>query len=259
MIALHVEPGAATAYIKQVRRLAARYDNVFVVNNADRVIWSGASVVESLLHSMRALLRFEWDVFVNLSGADFPVRGASAIARALTPLAALNLVYGNYVAALGEPARSQLTRHVRETMLECRGSRAEPAYQYERGRKPPFNALANGHLWMVLERRFVGYVVQSARAQSLRRFFRLTRVPDEKFFLTTLLDAPHLRHTWMRRQTRFIEWLSAANHPITLRNDNKTFDSMRNSDRLFARKLSFTKSASLLARLAAAAMNDSRL
>ena len=55
---------------------------------------------------------------------------------------------------------------------------------------------------MVLSRRFVEHLIRSRRARALRRFFRLSRVSDEKFFLTALLNDDALRHSWLRLQVR---------------------------------------------------------
>lgn len=257
VFAVHVEPTASEAYVRAVQTIIGRWavqGNVFLVADADRVVWSGMSVVETILRSLRELLRFEWDLFVNLSGADFPIKSAADLHALLQPLRGRNTIWGNYVAAIDAQARRLLEAHIRDTVAECRG-KIEDVYKYERTHKPPFDALANAHLWMVLERQFCDYLVTDARAAALRRFFRLTRVPDEKFFLTTLLDSPRFRHSWLRVQTRYMQWIDGANHPITLRNDadNKTFATlMAQSDRLFARKFSFSKSKHLLARLYAA-------
>ncbi len=257
VFAVHVEPTASEAYMRTVQLIIdrwAEHGNVFVVADADRVVWSGMSVVETILRSLRELMRFEWDLFVNLSGADFPIKSAAALHALLQPLRGRNTIWGNYVAAVDEQARRLLEAHIRDTVAECRG-KIEDIFKYDRAQKPPFDALANAHLWMVLERQFCDYLVTDARAAVMRRFFKLTRVPDEKFFLTTLLDSPRFRHSWLRVQTRYMQWIDGANHPVTLRNDadNKTFATLSSqSDRLFARKFSFSKSKHLLARLFAA-------
>jgi hypothetical protein len=224
---------------------------VFLVADADRVVWSGASVVDTIVRSLRELLRFEWDLFINLSGADFPIKSHADRRAALQFLLEHNTIWGNYVAAVDDGARKILEEHVRDTVAECRG-KVEDVFKYDRTDKLPFDALATAHLWMVLERQFCEYLATDARAAALRRFFRLTRVPDEKYFLTTLLDSPRFRHTWLRSQTRYMQWIDGANHPVTLRNDaeNKTFSTLlQQTDRLFARKFSYTKSRNLLARL----------
>jgi hypothetical protein len=260
--ALHVEPTASLAYRSAVELIAqewAAFGNVFLVADADRVVWSGASVVDTIVRSLRELLRFEWDLFINLSGADFPIKSHAGRRAALQFLLEHNTIWGNYVAAIDERARKILEEHVHDTVAECRG-KVEDVSKYDRTDKMPFDALANAHLWMVLERQFCEYVATDARAAALRRFFRLTRVPDEKYFLTTLLDSPRFRHTWLRSQTRYMQWIDGANHPVTLRNDaeNKTFATLlQQPDRLFARKFSFSKSRNLLARLFAE-LNEQR-
>lgn len=256
VFAIHVEPTSSPAYLAIVQQIVAQWadvGNVVLVSDADRVVWSGVSVVEALLRSLRSLLHFDWDLFVNLSGADFPIKSAGELQKRLRPLLGRNVLWGNYVAAVAPPARRQLEAHVRDSVAECRGS-VEDLYKYDRGTKPPFDALANAHLWMVLERHFCEYLVTDKRVGALLRFFKFTRVPDEKFFLTTLLDSRRFRHTWLRMQTRFMQWIDNANHPTSLTNDveNKTFHALLSSDKLFARKFSFTKSKHLLARLFAA-------
>jgi hypothetical protein len=260
VFAIHVEPTSSPAYLAIVQQIVAQWadvGNVLLVSDADRVVWSGMSVVDALLRSLRTLLQFDWDVFVNLSGADFPIKSAAELQQRLRPLLGRNVLWGNYVAAVASPARRQLEAHVRDSVAECRGG-VEDLYKYDRGTKPPFDALANAHLWMVLERNFCEYLVADKRVGALQRFFRFTRVPDEKFFLTTLLDSQRFRHTWLRMQTRFMQWIDNANHPLSLTNDaeNKTFHALLSSEKLFARKFSFTKSKHLLARLFAAVHSD---
>jgi hypothetical protein len=186
VFAIHVEPTSSPAYLAIVQQIVAQWadvGNVVLVSDADRVVWSGMSVVDALLRSLRTLLQFDWDLFVNLSGADFPIKSAAELQQRLRPLLGRNVLWGNYVAAVAPPARRQLEAHVRDSVAECRGS-VEDLYKYDRGTKPPFDALANAHLWMVLERHFCEYLVTDKRVGALQRFFKFTRVPDEKFFLT---------------------------------------------------------------------------
>lgn len=124
--AVHVEPTAAPAYRAVLADVVARHGrgghNVQLVAGARPVVWSGTSVVDGMLRGMRQLLRMSqrWELFVNLSGADFALHSADVLARRLAPLKRHNALWGNYVAATDQKTQTLLQKHVRETIVECR-------------------------------------------------------------------------------------------------------------------------------------------
>lgn len=62
---------------RQVHALAAQYPNVRVTPWRMATIWGGASLLTMYLRSMADLLAmrdWNWDFFINLSAADYPIR-----------------------------------------------------------------------------------------------------------------------------------------------------------------------------------------
>jgi len=78
------------------------------------------------------------------------------------------------------------------------------------------------------------------------KFFRNVRIPDELFFQTALMNSP-LREQIVNNNLRFTKWQSGSPHPEVL--TNESFEDLKGSPALFARKFDTEEDASILDRI----------
>jgi hypothetical protein len=100
-----------------------------------------------------------------------------------------------------------------------------------------------GGAYWSLTRRCIEYVEKYIEGHpQVVKFFQYTRIPEEMFFQTILLNSP-LRHTIVNDDLRYIAW-TRSRHPTILRSDD--YEKVRDSGKLFARKFDQTIDAAIL-------------
>ena len=103
-----------------------------------------------------------------------------------------------------------------------------------------------GSGWWALSRLAAEHVVDTAdRSPELVRYFRRTRVSDEIFFQTILMNSP-LSESIVNDDLRYLEWRNpaVAGGPAVLRRED--FASIERSPKLFARKFDVTQDSAIL-------------
>ena len=70
----HVDKGAEKKVKLAVEAVAGCFHNVFLAGEAIRVKWGSFSVLEAELVCMRALSKYKWKYFINLTGQEFPLK-----------------------------------------------------------------------------------------------------------------------------------------------------------------------------------------
>lgn len=248
--AIHVDAGAPRAWLANVleylddARFAA---NVFLMPQARSVVWSSIDVAQAALDGVRFLLgrsEREWDFFINLSGTDVALMRPEQLQRYLAERRGLNMLWANYFDSIN--ARQRAT-HIDATFAVCAERQRVVKTRYVKQEALWFMPV-KGQFWMTLTREFCEHVwSDSAQLQRATRFLGLSHVPDEKLFPSLLLASP-FRHTWLRVMDRYIEWESQANHPTVLQYPQH-WAKLTSGAFTFGRKVSFTHSKELLARL----------
>ncbi|KAI6660209.1 Xylosyltransferase 1-like [Oopsacas minuta] len=182
--------------------LQIKYDNVFVTNNRFRTMWGGVTLLEMVLSVMTEALwdiKWEWDYFMNLSGADFPLRTNQELTRLLGANMGENFL---------KPSSTDLDTFIKKqgishTFVQCDN------HMWKLGpRKLPDGVIFEGGSdWISLHRDFVEYVISADDiiVRELEVFYRHTLLPVESFFHTVLRNGIYC-HTFVKESLRLIHW-----------------------------------------------------
>ncbi|KAM6972774.1 xylosyltransferase 1 [Aplochiton taeniatus] len=173
---------------RQVQTLAAQYANVRVTPWRMATIWGGASLLTTYLRSMADLLAmrdWNWDFFINLSAADYPIRTNNQLVAFLTKYRDMNFIKSHG----RDNARFIRKQGLDRLFFEC------DTHMWRLGdRKIPEGiSVDGGSDWFLLNRVFVEYVVNSQDdlVTSMKRFYTYTLLPAESFFHTVLENSAH--------------------------------------------------------------------
>ncbi|XP_038841435.1 xylosyltransferase 1-like [Salvelinus namaycush] len=173
---------------RQVGALASQYSNVRVTSWRMSTIWGGASLLTMYLRSMDDLLKmadWNWDFFINLSGADYPIRTNEQLVGFLTKYRDMNFIKSH--------GRDN-TRFIRKQGLDRLFFECDTHMWRLGDRKIPEGiAVDGGSDWFLLNRMFVDYVINSEDelVVSMKRFYAYTLLPAESFFHTVLENSAH--------------------------------------------------------------------
>lgn len=271
---IHVDRKSPDDIHAGARALARRFPNVHVLPS--RIVnWSCWSMVDAELRGIRGLLNADssWEYLINLSGACFPLVSQEEV---LDRLADAGSIYMNHFdTARDNPYKVRWTRSY---YLEFQ-SRYKPYFFLPRWAavramdRIPINApykvprlrrrfpegatLYGGSQWMVLSREACHYALESAAARRFQAFFRFTRVPDESYFQTVLMNSP-LAEKVVNDNLRYIRWPEGwALHPETLTKDD--LPTLLSSGKLFARKFDPGLDPDVLARLTERVTREARV
>lgn len=246
--AVHVDSSSPRAWLVDVMLFLAqpRFANVFLMPAARGVVWSSIDVAQVALDGIRFLLaqNRQWDFFINLSGTDVALMHPEQLQRYLRSRRGLNMLWANYFDNINVRQRAT---HLDATFAVCAERERVVKTRYVKSEALWFMPV-KGQFWMTLTREFCEYLFSDApRLRRFVRFLGLSHVPDEKLFPSMLLASPY-RHTWLRVMDRYIEWESEANHPTTLVYE-RHYAALTSGHYIFGRKVSYTRSKELLARL----------
>ncbi|XP_034448532.1 xylosyltransferase 1-like [Hippoglossus hippoglossus] len=187
---------------REVLSLARQYPNVRVTPWRMSTIWGGASLLTMYLRSMEDLLNmtdWSWDFFINLSGADYPIRTNELLVSFLSKYRNMNFIKSHG----RDNARFIRKQGLDRLFYEC------DTHMWRLGdRKIPEGiAVDGGSDWFLLNRPFVDYVVNSRDelVGSMKRFYAYTLLPAESFF-HTVLENSALCGTMVDNNLRLTNW-----------------------------------------------------
>eukprot|EP00064_Thunnus_orientalis_P007048 superscaffoldBa00000761_g7067 len=173
---------------RQVHALAAQYPNVRVTPWRMATIWGGASLLTMYLRSMADLLAmrdWNWDFFINLSAADYPIRTNNQLVAFLSKYRDMNFIKSHG----RDNARFIRKQGLDRLFYEC------DTHMWRLGdRKIPEGiSVDGGSDWFLLNRMFVEYVINSKDnlVTNMKRFYAYTLLPAESFFHTVLENSAH--------------------------------------------------------------------
>lgn len=205
-----------------------------------RCYWGGFGMVAATLGAFDELLRRDasFDHAVLLSGQDYPLRPAVEIERFLGANTDRSYMTAARLPAIwpdGGLPRIERWHLVSPVVLHLR----LPWPRRVPGGLVPYG----GGAWICVSRAVVEYVTAFVRENpSVVRFFQHALHPDELFFQTIVMNSP-LAETVVDDHLRYIDWSSDPG-PATLGAGH--FESLLESDRLFARKFDVTVDPTIL-------------
>ncbi|PIB91483.1 beta-1,6-N-acetylglucosaminyltransferase [Caulobacter sp. FWC2] len=227
---VHVDANATPAVEAEIRDFLKSYPNAAMLES-QRALWGGYSLVDAELRGMEKLLEMnaDWEVFINLSGQDFPLMTQKSIKAFLARHRGQE-----FIKVLDQAvARPDTLDRVRKYVVELGGRIVNTPLtrRFPEGAKPYI-----GNQWMMVSRAFCAFVCRDPAAERFKAFYRNTFIADEGFFQTVMMNgAPH--GPIVSDDKRMIDWIPDGD--IKLRPRTYTAEdaaALIASGNLFARK-----------------------
>lgn len=234
--------------------LLRKIPRVELVTQKYRVLWGGVNHLRTiLLLAEEALKRGNLEYFHVISGQDYLIKPVSYIKRIFESNPA---EYMDYFEVVNSEWKSEWMKRIlyyglyeifnSKSFLGNKIITALIVLQQKLGfsRALPNLKLFGGSGWWSLSRSSVEYVMNyTERDLSLLKRLRFTFCADEIYFQTILMNSP-LKDKIVNNNLRFIDWTRRnGNFPANL--DESDFHSLKNSDKIFARKFEFPISEKL--------------
>jgi len=241
---IHVDSKSGAAVEDPLREAVADVENVHFVESRP-IHWAHFSIVDAVLRGLAALREhgLDPDQAVTTTGQDYPVAPPETIAARLSAAADRSFIQHSKLPNYDwwPNDRGGLDRFERVYVrLPRRGMTKTPL----RRRVPHGWQPYGGAMNLTLGRPHREYVLDLLdRDPRVRRYFRLTNLPDEGFFQTVLMNSP-LRDSVVDDNLLFTRWQPLANHPDTL--GVPDLDEVLASGKLFARKFDLRRDPGVL-------------
>lgn len=193
------------------------------------VVWGGFSIAQVMLEGIAQLLRMagDWDYFINLSGQCYLTKPVDAIVEFLAAQRGCNFIEvfdqeKEWPASLYRIRTYHL--EIASLFFNTRVRRSYPKYIRPYG----------GSNWLMLNRRFCEYLVNSPSSQRIIDFYRYAANPDELIVQTVIMNSP-FKDTVVRDNKRLILWdKERTSHPRVL--TLADWQTLVSGGHLFARK-----------------------
>jgi hypothetical protein len=240
---IHADANAGSAFEADIGAFLDDYPNAEMLDSKPAV-WGAYSLVDAELRGMAQLLRMgkDWEVFINLSGQDFPLKSQKAIRAYLARHRGTEFIKVLDQQKLRPDTMSRVTRLALE--LTDRMHQTQRIRPFIPGKRPYI-----GNQWMIVSRAFCEFVCHDPRATAYKDFYKNTFIADEGFFQTVMMNNP-VHGKIVSDDLRMIDWVPDG--PIKLR--PRTFttedaDALLESPALFARKFDASVDADILSLL----------
>ena len=219
-----------------------------------RILWGGFNHLNCILLLVKeALKRDDLEYFHVISGQDYLIKPVSYIKKIFENNSA---EYIDYFEVLSSKWESEWMKRISyygfyeifnsKSFLGNKIITVIIVLQRILGfsRALPNQKLYGGSGWWSLSRTSVEYVMNyTKRDPSLLKRLRFTFCADEIYFQTILMNSP-LKDKIVNNNLRFIDWTKRnGNFPANL--DESDFQSLADSDKIFARKFEFPVSEKL--------------
>ncbi|MCL1943337.1 MAG: beta-1,6-N-acetylglucosaminyltransferase [Candidatus Azobacteroides sp.] len=245
--------------------------NLFFIDKGKRikVFWGGISQVRAILLMMNEVIakNYNYKKVVLLSGADYPIKSNSYIHSFFDKYKYVNFIRGMNITKANHPKYNQcickyhffnfsfinkeITRGVRKILYIV--------VNYFFSKRNFINIdkytldIFHGSSWWALNMDFLIYVMENKKLRrSMDAYFRYSLASDEKFFHTIFFNSQYANTNTEGGGEPFYPATSKfANLHIIDQSLQKyftieDFEYIRNSDKLFVRKVSTEKSTELL-------------
>ncbi|XP_041643368.1 beta-1,3-galactosyl-O-glycosyl-glycoprotein beta-1,6-N-acetylglucosaminyltransferase-like [Cheilinus undulatus] len=174
---IHVDKKSSASAKSAIKSIVSCFPNVFMVSEAVTVVYSGWPRVQADINCMIDLYQIstKWKYFINLCGQDFPLKTNLEMVRSLQSLNG-----GNSLESEKMPQhkkwRFTYVHKIVNGDIKITETPKKP---------PPFNfPIQSGNAYIVVNRGFVGSVLEDRRIQALIEWSKDTYSPDEFLWAT---------------------------------------------------------------------------
>jgi hypothetical protein len=198
-----------------------------------RARWGSYGPIAVALDALRTAIHTPSGHVVLLSGQDYPVKPVEEIHDRLRELGDRSVMQHERfpVESWASICGGGYDRLQHYFWISTRWERSLPRLRRTiPGGRWPYG----GSMWWALSRSAAELVVRETTDDSkLERYFRTTKLPDEMFFQTILMNSP-LADSVINRSSTFALWQRDTYHPAIL--EKKHIPMLRELPHLFARK-----------------------
>lgn len=199
--------------------------NTTLIKNTVSVNWGGFSLVQATLNLLQEANTIgEYDYFILLSGADYPIKSNAYIFQFLQQhkgeefinlckMPEMNKTFDRveyfYIENARDFAASSLSKRVINKSLRFA--------LFKRKYPKPYShfTLYAGNQWWVLSKRCVDYILHFITHNSeYVDFYKYTLIPDELFFHTIIGNSPFKEN--VVNALMYTDWLKGSAHPAAL-------------------------------------------
>ena len=197
---IHVDKNSGPELEADIRGFLAAYPNAEVLESK-AALWGGYSLVDAELRGMARLLEMgqDWEVFINLSGQDFPLKTQKHIKAFLAQRRGQEFIKASDQQRVRPDTMPRVQKYVFE--LRNRIVRTILSRRFLPGARPYI-----GNQWMMVSRRFCEFVCHDKRADRYKAFYRHTFIADEGFFQTVMMNTAE-HGVVVQDDMRMIDWI----------------------------------------------------
>lgn len=239
-----------------IENYALKHSRIYVIQNRVNVRWGDISIVDATLAMYRKAHENENYIrYVTLSGLDFPIRSNDQIYDTLSQ-EGVEFIKGN-------PIRGKELHKIKNIypwkLGKLGGVISHVMKQLKIQKRGELRICGNpvqiyfAPQWHALSGEFVEYMLDVLQNKTIRNFFHFSYAPDELMIPTILFnnkkyreraiscDFPENTHYNAKSTLHYLNY-----EPIIEVFDEKSFDKIMNSEKLFVRKVRTGKSDNLV-------------
>ncbi|KAI8533836.1 hypothetical protein RHMOL_Rhmol10G0040800 [Rhododendron molle] len=214
-----------------------RFGNVMVMKKANLVTYRGPTMVANTLHAAAILLREggEWDWFINLSAADYPLVTQDDLLHAFWYLPR-DLNFIDHTSDIGWKAFQRAKPVIVDPGLYM-SKKSDVFWITQRRSVPTAFKLFTGSAWVALSRPFIDYCIWGwdNLPRTVLMYYANFISSPEGYFHTVICNAQEFQNTTVNNDLHFISWDNPPKqHPHYL--SLADMSRMVNSNAPFARK-----------------------
>ena len=227
-------------------------ENVIIMPS-EVITYRGISMAINTMNGMQvAIDAGDWDYFINISGADYPLVSPEKQRELLYPFSKHN---SSFLAIAPQTwAKKALEYRASRLFTDTSLAMSENNSKLiDSGINHPLHSIlgfefAAAEAWMMLHRSFVEYMLKAPKARRYFAAFAYIAEPEEHLFPTVAVNTPQFNNTLIHDAMRAVFWKSptgqkAGQHPFHIDERDEDgkwifLDSLRKSGVFFARKVS---------------------
>uniref|UniRef100_A0A0D6QYS1 Glycosyltransferase family 14 protein n=1 Tax=Araucaria cunninghamii TaxID=56994 RepID=A0A0D6QYS1_ARACU len=182
--------------------------NVNVVGKPDMVNYMGPTYMASILHAAAILLRLsdDWDWFITLSAADYPIIRQDDLLHVLSVLPR-DLNFIDHTSDLGWKEYQRAKPIIIDPGLYL-SKKSEIFYASQKREMPDSYKVFTGSPWVVLSRHFMEYCILGwdNLPRTVLMYFSNVVLSEEGYFHTVVCNAPEFKNTTVNSDLRYLVW-----------------------------------------------------
>ncbi|XP_039143684.1 beta-glucuronosyltransferase GlcAT14B [Dioscorea cayenensis subsp. rotundata] len=234
-------PASERAYLSSAARAAIpairAFGNVDVLGRGDAMTYMGSSVLAATLHAASVMLRLdgEWDWFVTLNAADYPLVTPDDLIHVFSSVPR-DLNFIDHTSDLGWKESHRVQPIVVDPGIYL-ARRTQIFHATVKRKTPDAFKFFTGSPWVILSRSFLEYCIVGwdNLPRTLLMYFTNVPLPQEGYFHSVLCNAPEFQNKTVNNDLRYMAWDNPPQMEPHLLNVTD-FDEMSKSGVPFARQ-----------------------